>query len=54
MQIFMIPCFFVIFFAYILYRAFITKDLKNRRWELYTGLIFLVLWALIFLGLSHA
>ncbi len=54
MQVFMIPGFVIAFLVYIFYRAFITKDLKSRRWELYTGLIFFALWGILLFGLSHA
>jgi hypothetical protein len=53
MQIFMLPVFFIVFIIYLLYRLFITKDIKKRRWEVYTGFLFIGIWGVVFFVLSR-
>jgi hypothetical protein len=42
------PILLAIFIGWIVYRAFIRKDLRNHMTELYAGLFFIAVWAVIY------
>lgn len=45
----LIPLFLApIFLLWVLYRFFIKKDLKKHQTELYTGVVFIALWVIIY------
>ena len=49
----LIPLFMVpIFIVWILYRLLIKKDLKKYRTEAFTGLTFIVIWAVIYISIT--
>ncbi len=47
MRAFAIPILFVAFIVWILYRAIIKKDLKQHLNDLYLGIFFFAIWAVI-------
>lgn len=48
LKIFMPIAFLAVFIGWILYRLLIKKDLRENVNNLYTGLVFVVVWAVIY------
>jgi hypothetical protein len=51
MRIFTPVIFSVLFIGWVLYRAFITKDIKKHKNEVFGGIFFMAVWALIYIVL---
>jgi len=47
MRAFIVPILFIAFIIWILYRAIIKKDLKKHLNDLYLGIFFFSIWAVI-------
>lgn len=43
----------VIFFGWVLYRAFIKKDIKKHKDEVFGGFFFMAVWALLYIALTN-
>ncbi len=48
MRILAAPILGIVFVMWILYRALIKKDLKQHLNDLYVGLFFILIWAILF------
>ena len=53
MRILIAPIMAVIFLSWVFYRAFITKDIKQHKNEVFGGFFFLAIWVAIYLVTTH-
>ncbi len=54
MYFFITPFLTLAFIGWILYHAIIKKDLKEHRTELYGGLVFIVIWLVLYYSFISA
>jgi hypothetical protein len=47
MRLLMVPIMAIIFIGWILYKTFITKDIKNYKNEVFGGVFFIIIWVVI-------
>jgi len=48
MRIIMAPIMAIIFIGWVLYRAFIVKDIKKYKTEVFGGFFFIAIWIVLF------